>query len=172
MASLCVAGAGDERAGFERLQLSHVRDRRLGRVSDQLAADVRFGVRIALHQDFKGERQQGIACKDCRPFVISLVHGRLTATHVVAVTGGLMHERIAVDSLDGGSRVHGLCRWYAEQCCTPEHQKGTKTLAARENGVVHGGAEARAARPCVASGASRRPLGEARHSSKPLHNDH
>jgi hypothetical protein len=41
-----------------------------------LGADAGIGVGSLLSEDFEGERQR-VAGKDCRPFVISLVHGWL-----------------------------------------------------------------------------------------------
>lgn len=46
--------------------------------SPALGADAGIGVGFLLSEDFEGERQQRVAGKECRPFVISLVHGWLT----------------------------------------------------------------------------------------------
>jgi len=132
-------------------------------------------MRVRCRKNLESHRQQRVAGEDRRPLVIFLVHRWPATAHVIVVHGRevVVHERIAMDAFDRRGSVHRLRRRDAEQGRALKHQEGAEALAAGQQCVAHGRAEAcPVARAVGAEQRGEALLHEAGRVTKPLRNPH
>ncbi len=96
-------------------------------------------MRRLVRQNLEGERQQRIAGQNRGRLVESLVHGRPAAAQVVIVHRRqvVMHQRIAVQQLDGRACASCPLGWNTEKPCRLDRQEGPQPLAAAEGAMPH-----------------------------------
>ena len=90
--------------------------------------------------DVEGERQKPVTREDRGRVVEGLVHGRLATPQLVVVHGRqvVVHQRIAMDAFERGTRHQGMLARNPEQRRALHHQEGPEPLAGTQARIAHG----------------------------------